>query len=186
MSARELSWRNALDFAALLAPGRLPAVPIPFYTAAYLINALAQVLREPAPTPAKLAARTVRHGEQAGRGTIVDLAQRDQRCKGWARVSHGTDCSFCLLLVSRGPVYGRTPFNAHDHDRCTAVPVYEDDWPGRDTYESTSELYRSSTRGESDKANAFRRAVYAQNAEKINAERRKAYAERSPTEGSSP
>lgn len=86
-----------------------------------------------------------RHGQAAGRDAIVDAARHDRRALGYARTTTGIEnCSFCLLLVSRGPVY-KTQTAAlvrdgtgepyHDHCDCIAVPVFdEESWPGRDEY----------------------------------------------------
>lgn len=86
-----------------------------------------------------------RHGAAAGRDAIVDAARHDRRALGYARTTTGLEnCAFCLMLVSRGPVYkdedtallrDGTGEPYHDHCDCIAVPVYDrGDWPGRDEY----------------------------------------------------
>ena len=109
--------------------------------------------------------------------------------KGWARVATGREtCGWCLMLVSRGPVYksaetagarvsdrdavqlsGSGEISADEHMRawhagcdCKVVPVFRlDDWSGRDSYLAARRLWYSSTKGFSgrDAVNAFRRAV---------------------------
>ena len=154
----------ALDLARMLAPSKLPAIPAPYYTLSFLSRAFGQVLVEPDQSPRALAERAVRHAEQAGRDTIRSVAERDPAAVGWARVAHGDGCAFCLLMVSRGPVYGErgVRFSAHDRCRCTGTVIYDrDGWDGRDHYQEMTSLYADATRGEPDKLNAFRRAVYA-------------------------
>lgn len=111
--------------------------------------------------------------------------------KGWARVATGREtCGWCLMLVSRGPVYssaksagagvgdrdavqlsGAGEFSSQDHMKawhagcdCKVVPVFRlDDWSGRDSYKAAERLWQESTKGYSgkDAVNAFRRAVEA-------------------------
>ncbi len=98
----------------------------------------------------------------AGRNTVVQAVQRDRQARGWARVTQPGCCYFCAMLASRGAVYRseRTAdFQAHDHDRCVAEPVFG-------VYEMTAAargfqaLWRDSTRGHSGDAaiKAFRQA----------------------------
>jgi len=86
-----------------------------------------------------------RHGAAGGRDAIVDAVRHDRRALGYARTTMGLEnCAFCLLLVSRGPVYrdeeaallrDGTGEPYHDRCDCIAVPVYDrTDWPGRDEY----------------------------------------------------
>lgn len=103
-----------------------------------------------------------------GRNSIIDSAQHDRKAKGFARVTEPGACAFCLLLATRGAVYksresagalGDSDVNRyHDHCRCHVVPVFT-------AYEPSAEIrhwqhvYAESTRNQSDKLNAFRRAV---------------------------
>jgi hypothetical protein len=98
----------------------------------------------------------------AGRNTITTAVQRDRQARGWARVTKPACCYFCALLASRGAVYKTeqtASFEAHDHDRCVAEPVFG-------VYEMTAQargfqaMWRSSTRGHSGDAaiKAFRQA----------------------------
>ena len=56
-----------------------------------------------------LALQAVREVENAGRRQIIHAVQdepADQILRGWARVATGKEtCAWCLMLVSRGPVY---------------------------------------------------------------------------------
>lgn len=69
-----------------------------------------------------------RHIVDAGRQTILDSVAADPHAVGWARVTDGDPCYFCLTLASRGAVYKSeqsASFQAHDHCGCTAMPVFE-------------------------------------------------------------
>ncbi|AOZ62833.1 capsid maturation protease [Rhodococcus phage Partridge] len=108
--------------------------------------------------------------------------------RGWARVPTGREtCGFCLMLVSRGPVYrsaeaaGLRLGNSdaikalqgdldvseymdqwHPGCDCKTVPVFKlSDWPGRDDYLRAEQMWKDSTYGHSgkDALNAFRRHV---------------------------
>lgn len=111
--------------------------------------------------------------------------------KGWARVATGKEtCGWCIMLVSRGPVYksaktagaslsdtdamhltGAGEFDPSEHMLgwhtgcdCKVVPVFKlDDWEGKDRYEAAERLWHKATRNYSgnDATNAFRRAVEA-------------------------
>lgn len=76
-----------------------------------------------------------RHILAGGRDTIVGSVASDPQALGWARVTDGDPCYFCLTLASRGPVYKTeqsADFQAHDHCGCAAEPFYEGSaWPGR-------------------------------------------------------
>ena len=69
-----------------------------------------------------------RHVVDAGRQTILDSVAADEHAVGWARVTDGNPCYFCLTLASRGAVYKSeqtADFKAHDHCGCTAMPVFK-------------------------------------------------------------
>lgn len=94
-----------------------------------------------------------RHVADAGRQAIVDAARHDPQAVGYARVATGTStCAFCLMLVSRGPVYKSadaallrdgTSEPYHDNCRCIAVPVFDRErWPGRDEYLASEKDWR--------------------------------------------
>lgn len=60
----------------------------------------------------------------AGRQRVLRLT-RTSGYGRWARVSDGSPCAFCMMLVSRGPVYtaASVHFQAHDGCGCSARPV---------------------------------------------------------------
>lgn|SRR6187551_40734 len=134
--------------------------------------------------------RAVKEVENGGRRTIRNAVDRDSSAVGWARVATGREtCGFCLMLVSRGPVYqsaesaglntddttaleildeGDTEaFNElmtrfHPNCDCKVVPVFDrNDWQGRDDYLEAQKTWKEVTKGLSgrDALNAFRRAI---------------------------
>lgn len=71
-----------------------------------------------------------RHVEGGSRDTVRLITSRDPAAGGWLRRSGGSPCSFCAMLISRGPVYraeGTGNFRAHDHCHCKAVPFFASD-----------------------------------------------------------
>lgn len=69
-----------------------------------------------------------RHILDGGRQTLIDSVQNDKSALGWARITDGDPCYFCLTLASRGAVYKTeetADFQAHDHCGCTVMPVYK-------------------------------------------------------------
>lgn len=65
-----------------------------------------------------------------GRQTVTGGVQVDRKALGWGRVTSGDPCTFCRTLASRGPVYKSersADFEAHDHDGCSAEPLFGDD-----------------------------------------------------------
>lgn len=69
-----------------------------------------------------------RHIANGGRQTLIDSVQNDPKALGWARITDGNPCYFCLALASRGAVYKTeqtADFRAHDHCGCTVMPVYK-------------------------------------------------------------
>lgn len=109
--------------------------------------------------------------------------------RGWARVATGREtCGWCLMLVSRGPVYaspksagsrldtrdalqttGSNTFDTKEHMHawhtgcdCKIVPVFKlNDWEGRERHKAAERMWRDVTKGYSgkDAVNAFRRAA---------------------------
>jgi hypothetical protein len=77
--------------------------------------------------------RVTRHILDGGRDTIIGSVNADKQALGWARVTDGDPCYFCLTLASRGAVYKTeqtADFQAHDHCGCTAMPLWDGtDWP---------------------------------------------------------
>lgn len=73
-------------------------------------------------------ARQVLNG---GRSTLMASIEATRYCLGYVRVSDGSPCAFCAMLIGRGPVYGpsASTFEAHRKCGCTAEPVYRYDQP---------------------------------------------------------
>jgi hypothetical protein len=134
--------------------------------------------------------RAVKEVENGGRRTIRNAVDRDRVAVGWARVATGREtCGFCLMLVSRGPVYqdaesaglnaddttaldildenDTAAFNElmtrfHPNCDCKVVPVFDrNNWQGRDDFLEAQETWKRVTKGLSgrDALNAFRRAI---------------------------
>lgn len=100
--------------------------------------------------------------------------RRKRKVKGWARVPTGAEtCGWCLMLCSRGPVFHSAysagleqedylavqmfefqgEFDSDDMEEwhpgcdCKAVPVFDlQDWPGRDQYLESQELWKEATK----------------------------------------
>jgi hypothetical protein len=68
----------------------------------------------------------------SSRERLLEREKRDPNIRGWARVSDGSPCSFCAMLVSRGPVYSSTTgtFRAHDGCGCSVRLVTRNDPSG--------------------------------------------------------
>jgi hypothetical protein len=125
------------------------------------------------------AGRLVQEGD---RTATITAMRTDRLLKGWVRVGDGNPCSFCAMLISRGPVYasesftnarskrnprnpgvpflGEGSFKTHDHCACRMVPVYYTDaaWPGNSR--ELQELWNQNIRGKysgDDARKAWRR-----------------------------
>lgn len=69
-----------------------------------------------------------------GRGLVRESAEHDRHAIGFRRKSDGDPCTFCAMLVSRGPAYTSEavalakgdgdPY--HDHCGCTVEIIYKD------------------------------------------------------------
>lgn len=69
-----------------------------------------------------------------GRGTVRESARQDTRAIGWRRVGGTDPCTFCAMLISRGPAYtseakalakgNGDPY--HPHCMCTVEVLYGD------------------------------------------------------------
>lgn len=69
-----------------------------------------------------------RHVLDGGRSAIDAAVKSDRLATGWARTVGGEGCAFCLMLASRGPVYGSedtADFQPHDECGCQPEPAYE-------------------------------------------------------------
>ncbi len=139
---------------------------------------------------AHFAMRAAKEVENGGRRTLLNAVESDPLEPRWARVATGREtCGFCLMLVSRGPVYlsaesagldlseteAVQAFRAdelsymseqmnkwHPGCDCKVVPVFDlDNWPGRDAHKRALEMWIEHTRGYQgkDALNALRRAV---------------------------
>ncbi|ASZ75446.1 capsid maturation protease [Mycobacterium phage Kimona] len=119
----------------------------------------------------EVARRVVRNVENAGRKQIIRAVENDPQTgvvKGWARVATGREtCYWCLMLISRGPVYlgadtagldldddtaaemwaagedvSEYMRQWHDGCDCKVVPVYhETNWPGYAAYKRAEQLW---------------------------------------------
>jgi hypothetical protein len=138
--------------------------------------------------------RVSKEVENGGRRTILrpiqDEEKRDPVVKGWARVATGREtCGFCMMLISRGPVYFSAEDAGLDLDDtsalelidegdaealneamkrwhpgcdCKVVPVFDrKNWAGRDAYLRAERLWIEATKGYKgrDALNALRRAL---------------------------
>lgn len=153
-----------------------------------------------------LALQTVREVENAGRRQIISAVKEDQALeqkilnykgqpveqtksswiRGWARVATGREtCAWCLMLISRGPVYYRASRAGLDLDDesaqemiaagtdvtdymeqwhagcdCKVVPVFKNqDWPGQAAADAALELWKEATQEA--------REVLAENPDKV-------------------
>jgi hypothetical protein len=105
-----------------------------------------------------------------GRTTTVNTVRADKAAAGWARLSDGDPCSWCSMLISRGPSYKSAQSAGageqwHAHCGCTPVPVYKDvPWAGEDEYRKYRDLWYASKEDaeDGDLLNAFRRAYESQ------------------------
>lgn len=138
--------------------------------------------------------RAIKEVENAGRKELIK-AVRDENSQtgsriGWARVATGREtCAFCLMLVSRGPVFeDAKDAGLNDEEKalellesgadkatlrdlmtrwhpgcdCIAVPVRDiNSWEGRDAWKEAEDIWRRTTKSFTgvDKLNAFRRAI---------------------------
>lgn len=85
---------------------------LPEYEPEYLVEAMASVKDDFQPDTATAAdlkrtvSTAVKEARSGGRRTIRRGTGSDLRAVGWARVEGGgSSCAFCLMLISRGPVY---------------------------------------------------------------------------------
>lgn len=86
-----------------------------------------------------------------GRGTVQEWARKDPRAIGYRRVADGNPCTFCAMLVGRGPVYTserkalsqRGGGAYHPHCGCTVEVVYGDWKPNRQERQWVDDYYRA-------------------------------------------
>ncbi|OJY42229.1 MAG: hypothetical protein BGP03_10200 [Pseudonocardia sp. 73-21] len=86
--------------------------------------------------------------DDGGRETVAKAVEDDPLALGWARIAGGSEsCSFCTILISRGPVYADSEAAGamkayHRYCDCRSVPVFNrDQWPGRDQYLEAEQQY---------------------------------------------
>ena len=86
-----------------------------------------------------------------GRGTVQEWARKDPRATGYRRVADGNPCTFCAMLVGRGPVYTserralsqRGGGAYHPHCGCTVEVVYGDWKPNGQERRFVDDYYRA-------------------------------------------
>ncbi|MCT6900145.1 MAG: EndoU domain-containing protein [Bifidobacterium sp.] len=86
-----------------------------------------------------------------GRGTVQEWARKDPRAIGYRRVADGNPCTFCAMLVGRGPVYTserkalsqRGGGAYHPHCGCTVEVVYGDWKPNGQERRFVDDYYRA-------------------------------------------
>jgi len=161
--------------------------------------------QEDAPTTAvgDLARRVVKEVENAGRRQIIRAVENDPATgivKGWARVATGREtCGWCLMLISRGPVYQAADTAGLDLDDtsaarmiaagedvsehmvewhtgcdCKVVPVYNrKNWPGKAAADRALELWNEADREAQQLIESGKSRTNNRNREAINALRRR-------------
>jgi hypothetical protein len=167
----------------------------------------------PANALTSLALRATRDVDLAGRRQIIHAVQNDppmeaaqtaapkQRLiRGWARVATGRNpCAWCLMLVSRGPVYlsaSNAGLNLDDTSarialaagkdvsdvmdawhagcRCIVVPVFKtESWPGQEAAGKALELWKQATREADQRIESGDSRTQNRNTEALNALRRR-------------
>lgn len=84
----------------------------------------------PPAAPKRLALTVVREVEMAGRRQIIGAVRDDpapETVQGWARVATGREtCAWCLMLVSRGPVYTGTDEAGIHLDDTTVIDLWNE------------------------------------------------------------
>lgn len=139
--------------------------------------------------------RAIKEIENAGRKELIKAVRDENEAYpsariGWARVATGREtCAFCLMLVSRGPVFeDAKDAGLNDEEKalellesgadkatlrdlmtrwhpgcdCIAVPVRDiNSWEGRDAWKEAEDIWYRTTKSFHgvDKLNAFRRAI---------------------------
>lgn len=170
--SRELARRYYTEFLGARGIGAPVAQPPPAeYAPAALTDGLRRVL---APAGGMVTADTLgralqvghKHVQDSGRRSMIAQVLRDERLSGWARADpKPPTCAFCLMLISRGPVYrSRATAGAanrwHIGCSCQVVPVAGGDWEGRNQYEQAERLYvASAAESRADPLNAMRRKL---------------------------
>lgn len=99
-----------------------------------------------------------------GRDVVRESARANDRVIGWRRVSDGDPCTFCAMLVSRGPAYtsyakalgkgNGDPY--HNHCGCTVEEIYSD-WQPTELEQRFVDAYYEAAKA-ADKADEPRNA----------------------------
>jgi hypothetical protein len=175
-------------------------IDIPSYELAWLEESMRPVFREARVIElddgkvVETALRVAKEVENGGRRTALNAVRGETRRVGFARVATGREtCAFCLMLVSRGPVYKselkagakhegaaeilETKNNVSDEELddlmtrwhpgcdCKVVPVFdENNWVGYDDWKRMEQIWIDYTKG-------FYGAQFTKN-DKLNAFRR--------------
>jgi hypothetical protein len=144
--------------------------PVPLYLAQYERDWALEALLPPLVNLQRATSRVEEYGETpriigasnsvvgaavteiraGGRHTIRRGIEADPVALGWARVeTGGSSCPFCTIQISRGPVFkseGEPDNTFHLGCDCRAVPVFDENWPGRDQYLAAEEAVRAASR----------------------------------------
>jgi hypothetical protein len=114
-------------------------------------------------TSVQIAGAAQRLITNGARQAVLQSVKADDKAVAWARVTSGNPCAFCALLAGRGAVY-RTEktasFDAHDHDRCVAMPVFSHADARATKNNPLYQQYKQATKGTSGgqgAVNAWRR-----------------------------
>ncbi|SHS98161.1 Uncharacterised protein [Mycobacteroides abscessus subsp. abscessus] len=150
-----------------------------------------------------MALRAAREIENAGRRQIIRAAEaqtQPQVIQGWARVATGREtCAWCLMLISRGPVYSAAERAGLDLDDelaarmvaagqdvseymdewhtgcdCKVVPVFDvENWVGKKEADLALDLWNDATREADELIESGESRTSHRNTEAINALRRR-------------
>lgn len=152
---------------------------------------------------AHMALQAAREVENAGRRQIIRAVESEPQTKviqGWARVATGREtCAWCLMLISRGPVYSAAERAGLDLDDelaarmvaagldvseymeewhtgcdCKVVPVFNvENWVGKKESDLALELWEEATREADELIESGESRTSHRNTEAINALRRR-------------
>lgn len=175
-------------------------IDLPSYELAWLEESLQPIFREARVIElddgkvVETALRVAKEVENGGRRLALNAVRGETRRVGFARVATGREtCAFCLMLVSRGPVFKselkagakhegaaeiletRNDFSDEELDDlmtrwhpgcdCKVVPVFdENNWQGREDFLRMEQIWKDHTKG-------FSGSTFTKN-DKLNAFRR--------------
>lgn len=152
---------------------------------------------------AHMALQAAREVESAGRRQIIRAVESEPQAKviqGWARVATGREtCAWCLMLISRGPVYSAAERAGLDLDDelaarmvaagqdvseymdewhtgcdCKVVPVFDvENWVGKKEADLALDLWNDATREADELIESGESRTSHRNTEAINALRRR-------------